>query len=47
MTKGLSLFCDLDTLQCLNNEYIKMGSCAFQCDVTHQYIAQRQVGLCL
>ena len=23
---------------------IKMGSCAFQCDVPHQWIAQRQVG---
>ena len=24
---------------------IKMGSCVFQCDVPHQWIAQRQVGL--
>ena len=23
---------------------IKMGSCVFQCDVPHQWIAQRQVG---
>ena len=23
---------------------VKMGSCVFQCDVPHQWIAQRQVG---
>ena len=26
------------------NQDIKMGSCVFQCDVPHQWIAQRQVG---
>ena len=26
---------------------IKMGSCVFQCDVPHKWIAQRQVALCL
>ena len=23
---------------------IKMGSCVFQCDIPHQWIAQRQIG---
>ena len=27
-----------------SNKYIKMGSCVFQCDVPHQWIAQPQVG---
>ena len=38
MTNGVSLFCVQDTLQCssLDKEDIKMGSCAFQCDVTHR-----------